>query len=193
MRRSHPQARRLALGLSGLAAVAGLVVFNQAAWIPALSEIAPRSVAPLETAAPLEIAAVPSIESLRDTRVRPLFLADRRAPAPEAVAGAPPQRPERLDYDLIGVTLFEGRGTALVRDRKAGRVLRLAEGQRLGQWRVTGIAPDRLRVRWSGIDDELRLKDAAERRPAKTARKTALKQETADQEVEPAATEAAVK
>lgn len=162
MSRPNPGRRRLSLGLIGLAAMLSLAVFDQLSQVPSLEaiETPPLAAVPAQRLESQWDTGVPPLEALRETLSRPLFLASRRAPEPEAAAAPPPPKAEPLDYGLIGVTLFDGRRVALVRPRNGGRVLRVTEGARLGQWRVTAIAPKRLEVRSAGLVGELKLEDA---------------------------------
>ena len=119
--------------------------------------------APIPAAADLEQPyremTLPPLEALGESLSRPLFRASRRAPEPEPVA-TEPIKAEPLDYDLVGISLFDGRRVALVRKRRGGRVLRVTEGGKLDQWRVTAIDSKRLEVRSDSLIRELRLKDA---------------------------------
>ena len=193
---SKPSGYRLSLGLSGLAGVLALVILDQVGPVPdspVLDALPPAK--PTAQRGAQDIKSVPPLEALSETRARPLFRASRRPPEPKSAAPSPAPSLEPLTYDLVGVTLFDGRGVALIRDRAAGRLLRVAAGQRLGPWRVTGIEPNRLRLRGSGVTRELRLKDAKPgvTRTARRAVTEAAPTVSAVDDDDQGATEAAVK
>lgn len=104
---------------------------------------------------------LPSLEQLRETVTRPLFLASRRAPRPTATPLAPETVVERGRYGLVGVILFDGRRLALIKPRGEDRVLRVTEGQRVDRWRVAKIGARRVLLSLGDLREELRLVDAA--------------------------------
>lgn len=88
------------------------------------------------------------LDSLRETRDRPLFSVSRRPPppvvaeAPKAIApiaAAPPAAPEKPQVTLVGVVHGPGLDLAILVDEADKSLVRLRIGQSVGGWTVHGV------------------------------------------------------
>ncbi len=105
---------------------------------------------PEAQAPPFEL---PPLDRLGEQVARPLFEVGRRPPAPDPVAQAsePPPAPagkpaggtpSARGIKLTGVVIVAGEASALVRDPKEKRVVRVRTGDRIGDWEVIEIRAD---------------------------------------------------
>lgn len=183
MRRLNRKPRRASWVLAGLCLALGLLVLEQASSAPDVTEAVGRMVAgevpaePHDEQAIAEIPLIPPLERLSETVERPLFLASRRPPAPEAVPLRAARPIEAVNFGLVGVTLFDGQRIALLKPSRGGRIQRIREGQRLEGWRVTEIGPSAVLLRQADLSEELRLLDQPRARSERPPRPTAVEEE----------------
>ena len=126
-----------------------LIAVSLAALGMSLQGPARPAAGPAETDAKGGIAPVPPLGALAQTRTRPLFTADRRAP-PRPREESPSAESGRIlgRYDVVGALSLDGEAIIALRALEDGRVLRLRAGDMLDGWRVaeadlTGFRLDR--------------------------------------------------
>jgi hypothetical protein len=147
----------LALGLSGVAGVVATIKAKDAstqAPYPLNFIVSPRlegggqGTAPNTPSTPWRV----PLESLHETRERPLFRPSRRPPAPivvetpmVVVAPPPPPPPPppaaNPDLALVGVILGDTTSFALFIEKTSHESVRLRKGEMLGGWTLSSIKP----------------------------------------------------
>lgn len=156
--------KRKAAILLSLCLILGGVLFQQlSSGSIGSSDVRAAVISPVsDIALPAESPpAIPSLDILDETVLRPLFLPSRRSADPvkeTPTAAAPKTKRDRLM--LLGVIIFGDQRLALVKQDRVGAVVRVAEGQRVNSWQVDKILPDRVVLTENGESRELRLKDA---------------------------------
>jgi hypothetical protein len=166
---------RLALPLLGLCAALAAAVYLQAGSELSLPDDPAIAVAPVTPA--LELGDEPAlamapIEHFSETVTRPLFMATRRPPEPGApvVATPEPARSSPLALELSGIVISPRERVALLVRARSGEVIRVSEGELVGNWVVRSIHPDRVILEQEGKRQELRLEDKAPRAPKRRKR-----------------------
>ena len=120
----------------------------------------------------------PALDDLIETVERPLFNQDRR-PTPTA-ASAPVETTQTeapVDLAVKGVVIAERSRTALLQIRQNQRMVRVAEGDQVGGWRIDAITPVGVRISRDGEVSDLLLKDRPGQRP-RPRRATPPRQDT---------------
>lgn len=91
---------------------------------------------------------------------RPLFLATRRpyvALAPANTSKAYHQPEPQVTLELVGITIAEGKGLALVRSGKSTEIEKLSIGETIAGWRVKAIDPNSVFLSKEGLTRTLSL------------------------------------
>jgi hypothetical protein len=148
----------------------------------ASAPVPPETQAPAPSPPPFALA---PLEDFSETMERPLFLPSRRPLVAEDAPQQIGQGVERNLFTLMGVIIAPDERMAIVERRRTGDVLRLVEGQQVDGWLVDAILPDRMRLTYGEVTDEVVLEDkprpqrkkeqrrqrapAAERGPAEAA------------------------
>jgi hypothetical protein len=126
---------------------------------------APAAVAPAEAVARFSL---PELPTLTESVDRPLFYANRRPPTPDPVAVPAAAPIQRGDFSLVGVSIRRDRREALIRRNSTKALAWVAEGDKLDEWKVTSVQPDRI-VLEQGAEREVVELGTAEDRPPSSA------------------------
>lgn len=108
----------------------------------------------------------PLLDDLLETVERPLFSPDRR-PAPRSDEGPTVEATSEAPIDLSvkGVVIAERSRSALLQIRQNQRMVRVAEGDKVGGWRIDAITPVGVRISRGDETSDLLLKDTPGQRP----------------------------
>ena len=107
-----------------------------------------------------------ALESLTETRARPIFSPSRRPPSPPVVAAAPPPRPtpspprepERLKLTLLGTVIGVSARIAVFVDEASKEVIRMRTGESHDGWILRSI--HRRAANFKKNDQEMTLRFA---------------------------------
>lgn len=165
---------RLALPLLGLCVALAITVYLQAGSELSLPDAPANAGAPLAPALELgdePTLAMPPIEHFSETVTRPLFMSTRRPPEPGAPVVVAPEtaRTSPLALELSGIVISPRARIALLIRARSREVIRVSEGDLVGDWLVRSIQPDRVILEQNGKRQELKLEDKA--RPIPKRRK----------------------
>lgn len=122
----------------------------------ASAPVPPEPQAPAPSTAPFSLA---RLENFSETMERPLFLPSRRPLVAEDGPQQVGQGVERNLFTLMGVVIAPDERMAIVQRLRTGEVLRLVEGQQVDGWLVDAILPDRMRLTYGEVTDEVILED----------------------------------
>lgn len=128
------------------------------------------------TVAPLTVAALPELKiselsAFGEMIARPLFVAARRL-SPAAQASAQPSFPPGEGvflghYRLNGIVFAPKLSIAFVTDLNTKKNLAIREGEKLGEWTLTGIAKERITLKRGQAEESFALPRAPQARPAR--------------------------
>jgi hypothetical protein len=161
---------RFTLGLAGGCVILALLVAWEFARPPApepppiLKPPAPATLPPV----PTWDYRAPPLAQFSETVERPLFMAERRPPAPGQQDNVPPvaARPlQRPDVRLLGIVITPERRQALLQEKRGGNVLYLEPGMALDDWQVKTVDPDRVVLAAAGETEELELRTFEDQPP----------------------------
>ncbi len=110
---------------------------------------------------------MPPVVEFAEVARRPLFDPSRRPPEPASVEKAPKPPSKPAGFTLVGVVISDGERMAILKRSRSKDYLRVVEGQTVGDWVVKSIAATRVVLRQGTVEEEIVLKDAAPKRPAK--------------------------
>jgi hypothetical protein len=115
--------------------------------------------APADSLPPAEVLTVtlPPLEDLTETIERPMFSQSRR-PAETATDPLGPAVTTDLDFELVGIVIWQGQRIALVRSSAESRIIRVEVGGNVAGWVAVGIEPESVLFRNGKMDREVRLK-----------------------------------
>jgi hypothetical protein len=152
----------LAAGLVAYAAVSSpLPAPERQAAIP----VGVATVAPAETLARFSL---PELSTLTESVDRPLFYANRRPPPPDQVPIPAASPIQKGDFSLVGVSIRHDRREALIRRNSTKAVAWVAEGDKLEEWTVRSVQPDRVVLEQGTERDVVELGTAEDRPPPGT-------------------------
>jgi type II secretory pathway component PulC len=162
--RSHP--RRTARLLAASAALAGIVAFEFFTG-PFFVPDPPQEGTSINVAADTPVTPLaerPDISEFAEVTARPLFSPSRRpyepAEEPKVDSAANTQ-----NFDLIGITIFAGERSALLRPKASKQgLVRVVEGQIVGGWEVRVIDPAQVTLARPNSDQESTVLTINERR-----------------------------
>jgi hypothetical protein len=100
-------------------------------------------------------------ESRRETVDRTLFNPTRRPAPPPPAAAAPAATMQRGQFALTGTTLVDGKATALLREVKGGKPVRVHKGETVNGMLVEDVRADRVRLTMNGESEDVMMKVAA--------------------------------
>lgn len=157
-----------------LAMQLGVLAFERP-WEPSEESLANRAaITPSKIPEPMPHAGIelPSLESLGDTRSRPLFVEHRRPAAQEELPEeavlptvAPATKP--VGIELSAIVISNGEPLALVREAPAVAVMRAREGEHVGGWKVSRINNHSIELTNGNGNVEISLRHYASPSPPK--------------------------
>jgi hypothetical protein len=115
----------------------------------------------------------PPLATLTETVERPIFSSNRRPAAPDQPGPALAAPIRKGDFVLVGVSIQPDRRDALLRRNSTGTLAWAAEGEKLGDWVVKAIQPDRVTLEQGSEREELELWSADNKPPAPPPARTA--------------------
>ncbi len=126
---------------------------------PAVVDVAPA--APVESLPPLEKVAVtlPALDELTATIERPMFSQSRRS-FEAAVETVESTSAVEVEFDLVGIVIWQGQRIALVRSDADPQIVRIEVGGNVAGWVAVGIKPDSVLFRNGKMEKEVHLKYA---------------------------------
>lgn len=102
------------------------------------------------------LALPPDLVPVAELRARPLFVNGRRPVSGQVDLPQPERSDDRLI--LTSTILTPEGGYAIIRDAASGRSITVAQGNRLGAWTLTAVAPDQVTLSSDGETRVLRLR-----------------------------------
>ena len=104
-------------------------------------------------------AALPSLETLTETRDRPVFIATRRAAQNGAKMGTDGNQEGLIlgRYRLMGVVITPNRRSVVVKPARGGKTTELRVGSTIDGWVVDEIAPEFMKLKSGGLVETISL------------------------------------
>lgn len=129
-------------------------------WLrdPMATDLAVRTETSTEQAQPDFNLPAP-LDANPDVIRRPIFVASRRLPEAEAIAGAPGETLLLERYPVIGVVVAGDRRLVLIRKAAGDTVSRLEQGAQLDGWTLTEVSRTRLVLEKDGARKEVILRN----------------------------------
>ena len=154
--RRYPLIAGLVVLAAILVAVLALEIASGNAMHERYSASAHARATPVQTRLLPPIAAVNPEQEYPETAARPLFTPTRR-PAPSAVAAGGPSSMSKGQFTLTGVIIANGLKTALLRETRSGRVVRVEQGKEVNGMTVAEIEPEKVTLTQAGDQEVLAL------------------------------------
>ena len=112
--------------------------------------------------------ALPGLESLSETRARPVFIATRRAAQTSPRIGTGSQEGLILGrYRLRGVVITPNRRSVVVQPARGGKTTELRVGSKIDGWVVDEIAPEFMKLKSGGLVETISLVPKGRGKPRK--------------------------
>lgn len=157
---------RLLLLLCLAAALVAYVAVSSPLPAPESSVTIPTGAATPAPAGTVARFSLPELSTLSESVDRPLFYANRRPPPPDQVV-APGATPiQKGDFSLVGVSIRVDKREALLRRNSTKTIAWVAEGDKLDEWTVKSIQPDRVVLEQGTERDVVELGTAEDRQPS---------------------------
>jgi len=144
--------------LVALCAVLSLIVVAE--LVVPLGFDRPFPVSPVQVTPAADLAALgqaqtalPSLESLSETRRRPIFIATRQAAQASTTGAAAGDGLILGRYRLMGVVITPTRRSVVVKPARGGATTELRVGSTIDGWTVDAIAPEFMKLK-SGANEE---------------------------------------
>tara|TARA_B100000686_G_scaffold326909_1_gene385227 strand:+ start:1460 stop:1900 length:441 start_codon:yes stop_codon:yes gene_type:complete len=99
----------------------------------------------------------PSLESLEETRKRPIFIATRRPAAMNPNASGDSERLILGRYRLMGVVITPSRRTVVIKPARGGKTTELRVGSTIEGWTVDEIAPKFMKLKAGAAEEIISL------------------------------------
>ena len=154
--RRYPLISALVVLTVALVAMLALEIASGAALRDKVAAGSSQHNTPVQTRLLPSIAAVNPEQEYPQTVARPLFT-PTRLPAPPAATAAGPSSMQKGQFVLTGVIIANGLKTALLREARSGRVVRVEKGHEVNGITVAEIEPEKVTLTQAGDSEVVAL------------------------------------